>query len=66
MQHQQDVTFPKKRSNHCQYWLLVNVYKITHKQCINQKDTNADITTFMAFWCIPKLTFGNVIKVYIA
>lgn len=60
MQQQQDVTFPKTRSNRFQYWLLIKVYKITHKQCTNKKVMNVDITTFMTFLCVPKLAFGNV------
>ncbi len=27
----------------------------------NQKTRNVDVTTFVAFWCVSKLAFGNVV-----
>lgn len=32
-----------------------------YKQCSTIKAVNVDRTAFTAFWCIPKLLFGNVI-----
>ncbi|MGW19957.1 hypothetical protein EA806_15980, partial [Listeria monocytogenes] len=51
----------KTHSIYCWHWLLVKVYKTTHKQCTNRKGANVDVTAFAPFWCVTKLLFGNVI-----
>ena len=42
------------------YQGLHQLYKKLHKECSIKKARNVDVTAFLAFWCVPKLLFGNV------
>lgn len=44
------------------YQHLHQLYKKLHKECFIKKARNVDVTAFLAFWCVPKLLFGNVIS----
>lgn len=54
-------TCPKSRSNCWYSWVCRKLHKKLYKECATKKATNADLTGFVAFLCIPKLLFGNVI-----
>ena len=53
-------TCQKSRSNCWYSWVYRKLHKMLHRQCSTKKGTNADLTVFVPFWCVPKLLFGNV------